>query len=113
CSGEKRSAKPGHIKPMGEEAWKNSDQRQENCAGKSQSGHGEIKKVGSRLSRSHTGDVPSIFLQIVRDLSWLKLRGDPEVTEKENHSRKSDIMRPASGKRGGDAIRSGTILKAV
>src|SRR4029077_10399128 len=110
---EKLRCDDGHIQPLAEETRKDCDQRQENRASKRESRHREIKKVGSWLSWPHAGNVTAVFFKIVRDLSRLKLRGNPEVTEEENHRRKNDIMEPAGGKRTGYAIRGGTALKTV
>src|SRR6266436_7089903 len=93
----------GHIQPLAEETWKDRDHRQETRASKRESRHREIKKVGSRFSWAHTRNVTAVFFKVVRDLSRLKLRGNPEVTEKENHCRKNNIMEPACRKRCGDA----------
>ncbi len=46
-------------------------------------------------------------------MSWLELRCDPEITEKENHRGESDVMRPAGGKRVGDAVGNWAVLKGV
>src|SRR5438477_10816469 len=99
---EKLRCDDGHIQPLTEETWKDCDQRQESRAGKRQPRHREIKKVGSRFSWPHARNVTAVFFKVVRDLSRLKLRGNPEVTEKENHRRKNDIMEPAGGERRGD-----------
>src|SRR5215469_11674027 len=113
CAAEELSRDHGHVQPLAEQTWEHRDQRQKDCAGKSQARHGIIEEVGSRLSRSHAGDVAPVFLQVVRDLGGLKLRGDPEVTEKEDHCRKSDVMWPPGRKRCSNSIRSGTVLEAV
>src|SRR5437763_113874 len=84
---------------MAEKAWQNRYQGQENRPSKRESRHREIKKVGSRLPWPHSRNITAVFFQIVRDLSRLKLRGNPEVTEKENHCCKNDIMGPTGGKR--------------
>src|SRR5207244_2035301 len=103
----------GHIQPLAEKAWQNRYQGEENRAGKRESRHREIKKLGSRLSWPHARNVTAVFFKIVRDLRRLKLGCNPEVTEKENHCRKNDIMGPTGGKRAGYAIRDGTALKTV
>src|SRR6267143_7325716 len=84
-----------------------------NCAGERKPRHGEIEKIRCRFSGSDARNVTAVFLQVVRDLRWLELRGNPKITEEENHGRESDIMGPAVGKRAGDAIRSRTVLKTV
>src|SRR5439155_6305173 len=102
-----------HIQSLAQKAWQNRDQRQKNRARKRESRHREIKKVGSRFAGPHSRNVTAVFLQIVRDLRWLKLRRNLEITEKENHCRKSDIMGPAGGKRAGDARSCRAISKSV
>ena len=102
-----------HMQSLAEQTWQYCDQREKNRAGKSESRHGEIEKVGRRFSRSHARDVTAVFLQIICDLRWLELRGDPKITEKENHRREHDIMWPAGGKRVGDAVGDRTVFKHV
>src|ERR1700730_10242938 len=80
---------------MAKQLRQHRDHGEKNRAGKCQSCHCEIEKIRRRLSRSHTWDVTAVFLEIIGDLSRLKLRRDPEVTEKENHRGKKNIMRPA------------------
>src|SRR5207249_10475717 len=75
--------------------------------------HCEIKKIGSRLSRSHTRNVSAVFLQVIRDLGWLKLRRNPEITEKENHCRESNVMGPAGGKRAGNPRSCRAVSKSI
>src|SRR5437764_8633679 len=113
CAAEELRRDHWHVQPLAEQAWEYRDQRQKDCAGKSQPRHRVVEKIRSRFSGSNTGNVTAVFLQIVRDLGRLKLRSDPEVTEEENHRRKSEIMRPAGRKRCSNAIGSGTVLKAV
>src|ERR1044071_1015670 len=83
CSAEELSRDDRHIQPLAEQAWEHRDQRQKDCAGKSQARHGVIEEVRSRFSWPHPGDVASVFLQVVCDLSRLELRSDPEITEEE------------------------------
>src|SRR5881628_199448 len=108
---EKLRRDHGHIQSLAQKTGQNRDERQENPAGKRESRHCEIEKIGSRFPRTHAWNVTAIFFKIVGDLSRLKLCGDPEVTEKENDRSESDVMRPAGRKGVGDAIRSGTALK--
>jgi hypothetical protein len=111
CATKKLRRDNWHIQSLAEETWQYRYQREENRTGKRQSRHGEIKKVRRRFSRSHPRDVTSVFLQVICDLRWLELRGDPEITEKENHRRESDVMWPAGGKRVGDTVGDRTVLK--
>src|ERR1051326_1263438 len=95
---EKLRCNDGHIQPLAEKTWQNRYQRQENRASKREPRHREIKKVSSRFSGPHSGNVTAVLFEIVGDLRRLKLCGDPEVTEEENHCREHDIMHPAGGK---------------
>ena len=46
------------------------------------------RKLRRRFPRTHAWDIATVFLQIIRDLRWLELRRDPEITEEENHRRR-------------------------
>src|SRR6266480_6074002 len=70
-----------NVQSLAHKAGQNRYQRKKNRPGEREPRHGEIKKIGSRFSRSHPRDVTTVFLQVVRDLRWLKLRRNPEITE--------------------------------
>src|SRR6267143_499241 len=101
------------VQSLAHKAGQNGDQSKKNRARERKPRHSEIEKIRCRFSGSDARNVTTVFLEVVRDLRWLELRGNPKITEEENHGRKSDIMGPAGGKRAGDAIRSRTVLKTV
>ena len=113
CAAKKLRRDNWHIQSLAEQTWQYRDQREENRTGKCESRHGEIKEIGGWFSRSHARDVTSVFLQVICDLRRLELRGDPKITEKENHRRQHDVMWPAGGKRVGDAFGGRTVFKRV
>src|SRR4030095_7876599 len=110
---EKLRCDDGNVHPLAKKTWQDRYYSQKDCAGECQPRHGEIKKIGSRFPRPNTGDIATIFFQIVSDLGGLKLRRDPEITEEENHRRESDVVRPAVGKLASDAVGNRAILKTV
>src|SRR5439155_8014823 len=100
-----------NVQPLAHKAGQNRYQRKKNRAGEREPGHGEIKKIGSRFSGPDSGNVTTVFLEVIRDLRWLKLGRNPEIAEEENHAGKDDVMRPSVGKSTGD-LRSGrTVFK--
>ena len=75
------------------------DDRQEDRSRKSQARHRVVEKVRCRLAGANAGNEAAIFFQIIRDLGWLELGGDPEVAEEENQPVKIAIIgRPNVGK---------------
>src|SRR6266480_2863328 len=110
---EKLRCDDGNVQSLAEQTWQDRYQSKKNRSGEREPRHGKIKKVGSRFPRPDTGDIATIFFQVVRDLGWLKLGRDPEITEEENHCRESDVVRPAVGKLGGDAIGGRAVSKSV
>src|SRR6266542_2170869 len=101
------------VQSLAHKTWQDCYQCKKNRAGKGEPRHGEIEKIRSRFSRSDSRNVTTVFLEIVRDLRWLELRGNPKITEEENHGCKSDIMRPAGGKRAGDLPSCRAVSKSV
>ena len=44
-----------------------------------------MQKVARGIAGTHSGDVTTAFLKIIRNLRLIKLRGHPEITEEQNH----------------------------
>src|SRR6267378_1132470 len=101
------------VQSLAHKAGQNCDQSKKNRAREREPRHGEIEKIRSRFSGSDARNVTTVFLQVVRDLRWLELRGNPKITEEKNHGRESDIMRPAVGKRAGDLPGCRAVSKSV
>ena len=102
-----------HVESLAQKAWQHRYQRQKDRAGKRESCHGEIEKIRSRFPGPYAGNVTTVFLQVVRDLRRLKLRGNPKIAEEENHCPESDIMGPTGGERACDLRGCGTVSKSV
>src|SRR4029450_11515932 len=100
-----------NVQSLAHEAGQNRYQRKKNRAGEREPRHGEIKKIGSRFSGPDSGNVTTVFFQVIRDLRWLKLGRNPEIAEEEDHAGKDDIMRPSVGKRAGDLRGCRTVFK--
>src|SRR5213076_1976299 len=110
---EKLRGNHWNVQSLAEKAWQDRYQCKKDRAGERESRHGEIEKIRSRFPGPDARNVATVLLQVVRDLRRLKLRGNPEITEEENHPRQNDVMRPAAGKRGGDAVGNRAVLKTV
>src|SRR5258708_40275081 len=69
------------------------------------------KKWRGGFPGTHGGEATAVLLQIVRDLCRLKLGGDPEIAEKENHRGENDVMQPSGRKHLRDLPRGRTVWK--
>src|SRR6266849_7245991 len=84
CAAEKLCCDHWHVESLAQKAWQHRYQRQKDRAGKREPRHGEIEKIRSRFPGPYAGNVTTVFLQVVRDLRRLKLRGNPKIAEEEN-----------------------------
>jgi len=84
-----------HMHALAQKRRQDRDHGQEKRAGKGEPGHGIIEKIRGWFAWSNARDVGSMLLQIVRDLSRLKLRRDPEIAEKEDHRRQENVVEPS------------------
>src|SRR5438046_6833193 len=109
---EKLGCDGRNVQSLAHKAGQNRYQRKKKRAGEREPRHGEIKKIRSRFSGPDSGNVAAIFFQVIRDLRWLKLGRNPEITEEEDHAGKNDVMRPPVGKGAGDLRSRRTILKS-
>src|ERR1041385_8557396 len=68
------------------------DDRQKYRARKREPSHREIEEVSRWLSGAHTGDVTSVFFQIIGDLLRLKLCRHPKIAEEKDHAPIERVM---------------------
>src|SRR5579859_1202227 len=61
------------------------DDGEEDGSGQSDPAHGIMKIIAGGLAGAHTGNVAAVLLQIVCDLQFIELGGDPEIGKEQNH----------------------------
>src|SRR5688572_7450033 len=74
-----------HLHEAIKQVGNDCNNRQEHCAGEGDSAHGVVKIIARGLARTNARDVAAVLFQVVRNLDFIELGGDPEIREEENH----------------------------
>src|SRR5207253_995358 len=90
----------GHVRLNFELVTENDgndcDDGQEERAGQRDAAHRVVKIITRGLAGAYARDVAAVFLEVIGNLDFVELRGDPEIGEEEDHQRIKQVVQKSA-----------------